>query len=68
VSRNLAAGASLDEVSAAVVHSSPVVTRRYYDHFIRKTFSSTLRGGLGFTATADGDKKATVTPIRTKSR
>lgn len=46
VSRNLAAGASLDEVSAAVGHSSPVVTRRFYDHFIRKTFSATLTAGL----------------------
>jgi hypothetical protein len=35
VSRNLAGGASLDEVSAAVGHSSPVVTKRFYDHFVR---------------------------------
>ena len=47
VSRLLQAGASLDEVSSAVGHSSPVVTRRYYDHFIRKEFSSLVRGGLG---------------------
>jgi len=47
VSRNLAAGASLDEVSAAVGHSSPLVTRRFYDHFVRKSFSPTLRSGLG---------------------
>lgn len=47
VSRLLQAGATLDEVSAAVGHSSPVVTKRYYDHFIRKTFSPLLRGGLG---------------------
>ena len=46
VSRNLAAGASLDEVSAAVGHSSPSVTRRYYDHFVRKSFSAGLRAGL----------------------
>lgn len=46
-SRNLEAGASLDEVSAALGHSSPVVTKRYYDHFIRKSFSSGLRAGLG---------------------
>jgi integrase len=46
VSRNLEAGASLDEVSAAVGHSSPVVTKRFYDHFVRKTFSSTLTAGL----------------------
>jgi integrase len=46
VSRNLKNGASLDEVSAAVGHSSPVVTRMYYDHYIRKTFSATLRQGI----------------------
>jgi integrase len=46
VSRNLTRGATLDEVSGAVGHSSPGVTRRYYDHFIRKTFSPTLRAGL----------------------
>ena len=46
VSRNLEAGASLDEVSAAVGHSSPLVTKRYYDHFLRKTFSARLTAGL----------------------
>ena len=46
VSRLLQAGATLDEVSSAVGHSSPIVTRRYYDHFIRKTFSPLLRIGL----------------------
>ncbi len=46
VSRNLKNGASLDEVSAALGHSSPVVTRMYYDHYIRKTFSSRLRQGI----------------------
>lgn len=45
--RLLEAGASLDEVSAALGHSSPVVTRRYYDHFIRRSFSPLVRGGLG---------------------
>jgi len=47
VSRHLANGASLDEVSAAVGHSSPVVTKRFYDHFIRRSFSPRLRTGLG---------------------
>jgi len=47
VSRHLANGASLDEVSAAVGHSSPVVTKRFYDHFIRRSFSPRLRAGLG---------------------
>lgn len=46
VSRNLKAGASLDEVSAAVGHSTPEVTKRFYDHFIRRSFSSTLRAGI----------------------
>ena len=45
-SRLLAAGVPLDEVSAALGHSSPVVTRRYYDHFIRRSYSSDMRGGL----------------------
>jgi len=47
VSRHLANGASLDEVSAAVGHSSPVVTKRFYDHFVRRSFSPRLRAGLG---------------------
>jgi integrase len=46
VSRNLKNGASLDEVSAALGHSSPVVTRMYYDHYVRKTFSAKLRQGI----------------------
>ncbi|MGD0838417.1 MAG: site-specific integrase [Polyangia bacterium] len=46
VTRNLEDGASLDEVSAAVGHSSPVVTKRYYDHHVRKTFSAALTVGL----------------------
>ncbi len=46
VSRSLTHGASLDEVSRAVGHSSPIVTGRYYDHFVRRSFSSTLRAGL----------------------
>jgi hypothetical protein len=43
VSRHLSRGASLDEVSAAVGHSSPVVTKRFYDHYVRRTFSPKLR-------------------------
>lgn len=50
VTRSLAGGATLDEVSSAVGHSSPVVTRRYYDHHVRRTFSPTLRNGLGLGA------------------
>lgn len=54
VSRHLANGASLDEVSAAVGHSSPVVTKRFYDHFIRRSFSPRLRTGLGLGKQAIG--------------
>ncbi|MEP6652259.1 MAG: site-specific integrase [Myxococcales bacterium] len=46
VSRALNDGAPLDEVSAAVGHSSPTVTKKYYDHFVRETFSASLRRGL----------------------
>ena len=63
VSRNLAEGASLDEVSAAVGHSSPPVTRRYYDHFVRKSFSDGLRSGLGMKAA-----KSPVTPLRKRAK
>jgi integrase len=44
VSRNLKAGVPLDEVSAAVGHSSPMVTKRHYDHYVRRTYSAALRG------------------------
>ena len=44
ISRNLAAGVPLDEVSAAVGHSSPVVTKKHYDRFIRRSFSDSIRG------------------------
>ena len=44
ISRNLEAGASLDEVSAAVGHSSPVVTKRHYDRFVRRSFGGIIRG------------------------
>ena len=66
VSRNLAGGATLDEVSAAVGHSSPLVTRRYYDHFVRKTFSPALRAGLGLGT--GKSKGAKVVPFRQPRR
>ena len=47
VSRSLKTGASLDEVNAAVGHSSPVVTWRSYDHMVRKDASATMRQGMG---------------------
>jgi integrase len=43
VSRALKAGVPLDEVSAAVGHSSPEVTGRHYAHFVRKAFAPGLR-------------------------
>lgn len=46
VTRNLEAGASLDEVSEAVGHSSPVVTKRFYDHHVRRSFSDILTARL----------------------
>ena len=62
-SRALEAGATLDEVSAALGHSSPVVTRRYYDHFVRKSFSPEIRRGLGITTPKK--KQGEVVPMRT---
>ncbi len=54
VSRHLSRGASLDEVSAAVGHSSPMVTKRFYDHYVRRSFSPKLRAGLGLGAKQGG--------------
>ena len=47
VSRCLKGGASMDEVSGAVGHTSVETTRQYYAHFERVDFSPTLRAGLG---------------------
>jgi integrase len=65
VSRTLFKGASLEEVSAAVGHSSPEVTKRYYDHFVRQSFSPGLREGLGV---APKERPAKVILMRTKGR
>lgn len=46
VSRSLDRGASLDEVSAAVGHSSIDITRNSYSHFIRKSFGDITRSPL----------------------
>ena len=54
---------SLDQVSAAVGHSSPLVTRRYYDHFVRRSFSGTLRAGLTKPGPANPEPMANVIPI-----
>lgn len=67
-SRSLAGGASLDEVSAGLGHNSPIVTKRYYDHFVRRTFSAGLRGGLGFTKSdAAGEVVALPRPPQVES-
>lgn len=65
VSRHLSRGASLDGVSAAVGHSSPIVTKRFYDHYVRRSFTPRLRAGLGLTAKQTGGR---VVPIRKASR
>ena len=67
VSRNLKNGASLDEVSAALGHSSPIVTRTYYDHYVRKTFSSALRQGIGTASFRSADPMAPTSPQLAKS-
>jgi integrase len=46
ISRCLAAGASMDEVSESVGHSSVLITRASYDHFARESFSPELRAAL----------------------
>jgi integrase len=46
VSRALRDGAPLDEVSVAVGHATPAITKRHYAHFVRKTFNPVLRQGL----------------------
>jgi hypothetical protein len=47
VSRNLKAGGAARRSVSRDRAPSPVVTRRFYDHFVRKTFSAGLRAGLG---------------------
>ena len=53
MTRNLSRGASLDEVSAAVGHSSDGHAAGYYDHFVRRSFFPTLRSALALPK-ADG--------------
>jgi integrase len=45
-SRNLARGVPLDQVAAAMGHSTPAVTARHYAHFVRKTFAPLMTLGL----------------------
>lgn len=58
-SRNLSRGVPLDEVAAALGHSTPAVTARHYAHFIRKTFSPLMTAGLA----PGGGEGAPVIPI-----
>jgi len=41
-------------VSAAVGHSSPTVTKRFQDHYVRRSFSPKLRAGLGLGQKQEG--------------
>jgi integrase len=58
----LKAGASLDEVSAALGHADPATTKRWYDHLVRRSFAPVLRMGLteapkaASAGTGDGDQ------------
>jgi integrase len=45
-SRNLSRGVALDEVAAALGHSTPAVTARHYAHFVRKQFSPLMTTAL----------------------
>lgn len=56
VTRLLEAGVPLDEVSEAVGHSSPVVTKRYYDHHVMRGYSPALVAALSAPRTKDGDQ------------
>ena len=58
VSRALKAGVPLDEVSAAVGHSSPEVTARHYAHFVRKQFAL----GTALTDAAEAATEEDLTP------
>jgi integrase len=43
VSRHLSAGVSLEEVSAAIGHAQVTTTRRFYDHYVRRSYSAAIR-------------------------
>jgi hypothetical protein len=43
-------------------HSSPVVTKRFYDHYVRGSFSQKPRAGLGLGEKQQGGK---VVPMKT---
>jgi len=59
-SRGLAAGASIDEISLALGHSSVALTQARYLHFQRRTFSAALTAPL---QPGDGGPAGKVIPI-----
>jgi integrase len=61
-SRNLSRGASLDEVAAALGHSTPAVTARHYALYVRKNFSPVMTAGLGGGPDGGGEVVALVSP------
>ncbi len=52
--RALAAGAGVDEIAAALGHSSPTITARHYLHHVRRHFSPILTAGLGLDGAPGG--------------
>jgi integrase len=55
VSRHLSAGVPLEEVSAAIGHAQVTTTRRFYDHYVRRSYSDAIRGvATGSTPPAAG--------------
>lgn len=64
-SRGLAAGASIDEISQALGHSSVALTQARYLHFQRRTFSPALTAPLQLGSGGTGGK---VIPIAVSAR
>lgn len=58
-SRWLSQDVPIDQVAAALGHSTPAVTARHYAHFVRKRFAPLMTSGLGF----GGGQPAPVIPI-----
>jgi integrase len=62
VSRNLKADVPLQTVSEAVGHSSPAVTQRFYNHYVRKSYPTAMRGGLELGAKKAGGEVVQLRP------
>jgi integrase len=45
-SRNFSRGIGLEEISSALGHSTPAITLKSYQHWVRKTFSPGIRASL----------------------